>query len=275
MHFSTDLTIQSSYRVRLLLSYDGSAYCGWQSQLIHKNKNSIQNILEGALTKIYKQPIACVAAGRTDSGAHAVGQNVHFDVKRNPREIPLLLALRTLLPPSISVRKAWVVPLSFSSISSACAKTYRYYILNADCPSALRWRLTYWHPHHLNLEMLNSYAKQIVGSHDFKSFQSSSGRPPKSSVRRIYQARWYNPKPNLFIFEITGNGFLTQMVRNLVSCQLGLHKKNGRPDDFLQIVNSQDRRKIGRPAPASGLFLTRVYYRKSLLSRIDPMPFRK
>lgn len=258
-------------RVRLLLSYEGSRYCGWQSQSEYKNKNSIQNILESALTQIYKEPISCAVAGRTDAGAHAYSQNIHFDVSGDPKRVPLLLALRTLLPFDICARKAWIVPLQFSAHSSAVAKTYRYFIINSEFPAAIGWRYLYWYPHTLDLEKLQTFANLIVGRHDFKSFQSSSGRPPKTSVRKIYRAQWSQPKKNLFVFEITGNGFLTQMVRNLVSCQLELHKKNKTTEDFQDIFKSQNRRLIGKPAPSSGLFLTKVYYPKSLLELCTPL----
>lgn len=258
-----------NYRIRLLLSYDGSPYCGWQSQLQHKNKNSVQAILEKVLEKIYKEPITCVAAGRTDAGAHAMKQNIHFNLSKDPRKIPLLLALRTLLPPNIVVQQAWIVPLTFSAISSAKAKTYRYHIVNSDFPSALNWQQTYWYPHHLNIEKLNLFAQEILGRHNFKSFQSSSGRPPKSSFRRIYRAQWFNPSKNNYYFEITGNGFLTQMVRNLVGCQLDLLKKNANIEEFRKILLSENRRLVGRPAPASGLFLYKVHYPKQALSQCE------
>jgi tRNA pseudouridine38-40 synthase len=262
---------QFKYRVRLLISYEGTNYCGWQSQLVHITKNSIQNILETALSKIFKEKITCTAAGRTDAGAHATSQNVHFEVSRDPRSIPILLALRTELPFSICARKAWLAPKNFSALSSARAKTYRYYVLNSESRSALNWRTTYWHPHPLNLVTLQAYAEQIIGRHDFKSFQSANGRPPKSSIRTIYKAQWLNPKKNILVFEITGNGFLTQMVRNLVGCQLDLHRKNKPPEELLRLLKAYDRKAIGKPAPASGLFLTKVHYPKTKLEQLEPL----
>lgn len=253
------------FRVRLLISYDGTQFCGWQTQLIHKNKTSLQTQLETVLSRIYKEPISCVASGRTDAGVHATAQNVHFNLSKDPRSLPLLLALRTLLPPTISVRRAWIVPPHFSAISSAVAKTYRYYILNDAVPSAILHRFTYWYPHPLNAEKLQKFADQLVGRHDFKSFQSASGRPPKTTHRRVYRAQWTNPKDNLFIFEISGNGFLRQMIRNLVSTQLTLYKQNQDPSEMQRLLAQKNRRMIGKPAPPMGLFLAKVHYPKSLL----------
>ncbi len=265
----TEQTPAKPYRVRLLLSYDGTQFCGWQSQLIHKNKLSVQTHLESALARIYKETIMCVASGRTDAGVHATAQNVHFTLTKDPRTIPLILALRTLLPPTISVRKAWIVPPHFSAISSAAAKTYRYYIFNEQTPSAIMHRFTYWYPYPLRAEELQKFADQLVGHHDFKSFQSAGGRPPKTSHRRIYKAQWTNPKENLFIFEISGNGFLRQMIRNIVSTQLDLYKKDFPPTELQRILAQKDRRVIGKPAPPSGLFLARVHYPKTLLEQSE------
>jgi tRNA pseudouridine38-40 synthase len=255
------------FRVRLLLSYDGTQYCGWQSQSNYKNKLSIQILLQRALEKIYKESIICVASGRTDSGAHAMGQNVHFNLSKDPTRVPLLLALRTLLPPAIVARKAWLAPNNFSAISSALAKTYKYKIVNSKFPSALRYSQSCWYPHDLDLAQLNEFSQIILGRHNFKSFQSSSGRPPKSSFRRIYKVGWSRTFNNTFCFSITGNGFLTQMVRNLVACQLVLLRSGGGVEDFKRILSGENRRLIGKPAPASGLFLYRVYYPKDILQK--------
>jgi tRNA pseudouridine38-40 synthase len=254
-----------------VVSYDGTQFCGWQSQLIHKNKTSIQATLQNALTRIYKEPVHLVASGRTDSGVHASAQNVHFYLNSDPRRLPLLLALRTLLPPTICVRGAWLVPSEFCANKSAIAKTYRYYILNDNFPSALLARFSYWYKKQpLDIEVLQAYANLLVGRHDFKTFQSAGGTPPKTSHRRIYKAQWSQPKPNLFIFEITGNGFLRQMIRNLVATQINLHEKGHPPAEILRLLEQKNRRLIGKPAPPMGLFLSRVFYPNNLLQKGDP-----
>lgn len=269
-NLNTNLSLDSKsnvYRVRLLLSYDGTHFCGWQAQSVYKNKNSIQSVLEAALTKIFKEDIHCVASGRTDSGAHAYGQNVHFNVHKDPRKIPIILALKTNLPPTITVYKAWLMPHSFSALSSAYAKTYRYYIYNSNTHSSVLYRFSHWVPFQLDIKKLQEFADLIVGRHDFKSFQSSSGRPPKTSFRRIYKARWLKPTKNLVVFEITGNGFLTQMVRNLVNCQVQLFKQGKDPEEIYKILMAKNRNLIGKSAPPCGLFLYKVFYPKTELSQ--------
>lgn len=261
----------TSFRVRLRLSYDGSDFCGWQSQGVYKNLTSLQTTLEKALSKIFKETIHCVAASRTDAGVHALDQNIHFTTTKDPRSIPLLLALRTLLPPSMSVKDAWLVPISFHANASAYAKTYRYFLWNDQSPSAIHWRFTNWHPHSLDLDHLQSLANTLVGEHDFKTFQSASGRPPKTTVRNIYRARWTRPQKHLIVFEITGNGFLRQMIRNLVGTQLQLAAKSAPADELTRLLSERNRQLIGRPSPPSGLFLARVHYPKHLLRECQPL----
>lgn len=260
------------YRVRLLVNYEGTDFCGWQSQGPIRNKPSVQALLEAALSKIYKQPLHCVAAGRTDAGVHASGQNVHFTLPQDPRKVPLCLALRTLLPPTIVVKKAWITPLLFSALGSARAKTYRYYLFNSPSPSALTWRYTLWYPKPVQDDLLTNYAQTLVGTHDFKTFQSSGGRPPQSSVRHIYHAHWKRLKPDLLVFEITGNGFLRQMIRNLVSTQLQLQEKRERAQALKELMTAQSRFVIGKPAVPSGLFLSKVHYPPHLLSQSLEIP---
>lgn len=258
--------IQNPFRVRLRIAYDGSSFCGWQSQLVYKNLVSLQTVLERALSKIYKEPIHCVAASRTDSGVHAIDQNVHFSVSKDPQTIPLVEALRTLLPPTISAKRAWVVSSDFHANRSAYAKTYRYYVWNDETPSPIHCRFTLWYPRPLNLRRLQSYSKVLIGEHDFQTFQSVGGRPPKSSVRKIYRARWTQPHKNLFVFEITGNGFLRQMIRNLVGTQLRLQEKKEPAEALTRLLSMTNRRMIGRPARPSGLFLSRVHYPRHVIS---------
>jgi tRNA pseudouridine38-40 synthase len=254
------------HKVRLLISYDGTDFCGWQSQLIHKNKMSVQAVIEAALTKIYKEPVHLIASGRTDAGVHATAQNANFVLNQDPRNKPLLLALRTLLPSTISVLRAWIVPMAFCANRSARAKTYRYCIYNESVPSAILNRFTYWYQNPLEILILQKYANELVGYQDFTSFQSAGGTPPKTSLRHIYKATWSRPKCNIIVFEITGNGFLKQMIRNLVSTQLKFYQEGLGVANFKDLMLQRDRRLVGKPAPAQGLFLSQVYYSKALLT---------
>lgn len=249
------------YRVRLTLSYDGTDFCGWQKQP-QGHKPSVQESLEIALSQIFKTPVQCVASGRTDAGVHALAQIIHFDIERDPSSIHLVRALRALLPPSMVVVKSEIVNPRFHSLLSAKAKTYRYVISTKPTSPVFMERFCHWYPHRFDFSALQSLAQVLEGTHDFKSFQSV-GTPVPTTTRRIFRARWVQIRPHLFHFEITGTGFLKQMVRNIVGTQLFYMQKGFGPSDLIQLIDAKDRTKAAYTAPAKGLFLVKVYYEGS------------
>lgn len=252
-------------KVKLLISYDGTDFCGWQKQKDHKHgpdKPSIQGTLQEALSKLFNEPTGLNASGRTDAGVHAIGQVGDFNTSR-PLPKDICWALRSLLPHSIVVKKAWVAPMEFHSTLSAYKKTYRYWIWNSPRPTALMYRYSYWLRHPLDLEALNRQAQMICGEHDFKSFQCV-GTPVSSTVRHIFSAQWTRRNPSLVQFEVTGNGFLKQMVRNIVGTQIDLQVKSQPIDKIEEILQAKDRSKGGATAVPQGLYLKKVYYPRSL-----------
>jgi tRNA pseudouridine38-40 synthase len=120
-------------------------------------------------------------------------------------------------------------------------------------------RYCHWYPYRFDFDHINSLAQVIEGSHDFKSFQSVGTDVP-STVRTIFKARWRRKKPDIFYFEVTGNGFLKQMVRNLVGTQLFYMQKSRSPDDLKDLILARDRTQASYAAPPQGLFLVKVYY---------------
>lgn len=252
----------SEFRVRTTISYDGTEFCGWQKQR-HEGRPSIQETLENALSKVFHTPITCVASGRTDAGVHALNQTVHFNAPRNPEGINLKMAMKSLLPPTIVMKKTWLAPPDFHSLFSATGKTYRYWIWTGPTPPALLGRFSHWYPHHLELDHLNEVSHHYKGTHDFKSFQSR-GTEIENTIRTIYRAEWHFKRANLLEFRITGNGFLKQMVRNLVGTQLLMEKDSLPPDYILGILDKKDRKSAGWTAPPHGLFLSKVYYPREL-----------
>ena len=258
----------SKKRIKLLISYDGTDFCGWQKQKDHKHgpdKASLQETTEKALSKIFNETISLSASGRTDAGVHALAQVAHFETTR---KIPtdLCWATRSFLPASIVVKAAWEAPAEFHSTLSATRKTYRYWIWNSQRPTALLARFSHWIRNPLDLDYLNEQTRFLVKKQDFKSFQSV-GTEVAHTVREIYSARWKQRKANLVEFEITGSGFLKQMVRNIVGTQLDLCLKSQAIETMEEIIKAQDRRKALTTAPAQGLFLTRVYYPSDLDNR--------
>lgn len=252
-------------KIKLLVSYDGTDYCGWQKQKEHKHgpeKPSLQETIEIALSKIFNEKIDLSASGRTDAGVHAVAQIAHFETSRKlPKD--LCWALKSLLPTSIAIQSAWTAPDEFHSTLSATHKTYRYWIYNRHRSTALLSRYSHWVRQPLDLDYLNNQAQYLVKEQDFKSFQSV-GTPVLHTVRQVYRARWTKRKNHIIQFEITGSGFLKQMVRNIVGTQLDLCLKGQPVEKIKEILDLKDRTKAGTTAPPQGLFLYRVYYPSDL-----------
>ena len=252
-------------RIKLILSYDGTDFCGWQKQKDHAQASelpSLQETIELALEKIFRHKISLSASGRTDAGVHAVAQIAHFDTDR-PMPQDLSWALRAHLPASIVVKNAFIAPDEFHSTISAEKKTYRYWIWNRPRPTALLARYSWWIRQSLDLNQLNECAKYLISKQDFESFRSA-GTAVNHTIREIYSARWTERKPGLVQFEVTGSGFLKQMVRNMVGTQIEFALKKQPAFRMVEVLEAKDRKKAGPAAPAQGLFLYKVYYPKAL-----------
>lgn len=249
-------------KIKLLLSYDGTDFLGWQRQ---PSSPTVQGTVEAVLSQLYNEPIKIVGSGRTDAGTHAVGQVAHFQApKILNREERLLYAMNSLLPDSIVVKGAWLADDEFHSLFSAQRKTYIYRIWNHPIRSALWRKRALWVPEPLNLEVLNQFSKASIGRKDFKSFQST-GTPVKSTVRTIDICAWKAlGRGHLLEFRIRGNGFLKQMVRNLVGTQLYLERNKSDLSRLLDIFDARDRQAAKATAAAHGLYLYRVEYPPTL-----------
>ncbi|MBC7457280.1 MAG: tRNA pseudouridine(38-40) synthase TruA [Bdellovibrionaceae bacterium] len=262
-----DKHISKSTRIKFILSYDGTDFCGWQRQNVEREHNrsqkpSLCRTIETALEKTFKHKIELSASGRTDAGVHAVNQVCHFDTDRTVEQMQgwdLSRALINKLPDSIVIKKAWIAPPNFHSTLSAEKKTYRYLILNAEHPSPFFNRTMGWVRKPMDLIFFNETCQYLIGEHDFKSFQSV-GTPVQHTVRTIYKAEWVWQGPKVAQFTITGSGFLKQMVRNIVGTQLLMARKNLEPKYMDQVIKAKDRRAAGAPADPQGLYLMKVYY---------------
>ncbi len=252
--------LEGHTRVKLVVSYDGTDFLGWQRQ---GTKPTVQFAIESSLSHIFKQPITIQGSGRTDTGVHAVAQVVHFDAPKDPTKFNLRYAIQSQLPDSIAVKEVWIAPRDFHAVASCTHKSYKYFVLNRGHHSSLRHRYTHWIRFPLNLDYLNQVSSQLVGKHDFKSFQSS-GTEVRSTIREIFEAKWEQPRPDTFVFTITGDGFLKQMVRNIVGTCVDMNQKAVPADQMTKVLNALDRRVAGPTAPPQGLFLYRVYYPQEL-----------
>lgn len=250
-------------KIRFTVSYDGTDYCGWQRQN-HSRVPSICQTIEKALSRVFNENISVFSSGRTDAGVHALNQVCHFTTTKEIRKNwDLCWAVNAYLPKAIVLKDAWIAPDRFHATRSPTHKTYRYWILNRYRPSPSLARYSHWIRQPVNMDFLNESSKYIVGLHDFKSFQSV-GTPIKATERRILKADWTLRRPDLLQFDITGTGFLKQMVRNIIGTQLMLERKGEPAEKMREILAKKDRNQAGPSAPAEGLFLFRVYYPSDL-----------
>ncbi len=242
-------------QICLVLEYDGSAYHGWQWQ---DNNLSIQEVIEGAVGKITGEPSRVIGSGRTDAGVHALGQVATFLTRFPMPAADFTRALNAVLPRDIRVLSSIQAAPDFHPQFSAKGKSYLYVVLNRPEPSALLVNRA-WHVRKpLAAEEMLRAACMLTGEHDFSSFQSSAcvARDPVRTLSRLEIVA----KGRLVEFRFDGNGFLKNMVRNiigtLVDVGLGLYPA-GR---IGEILAARDRRQAGPCAPAKGLYLVSVKY---------------
>jgi len=243
---------------KLILEYDGTGFCGWQTQAT--GLRTIQNHLEEKLERIFKKKIHCQASGRTDSGVHALGQVVHFKADTDIKPSLIHKALNSFLDRDLSVVKVLEVPLNFHAQKDVKNKTYRYTILNRPYPSAL-WRdRAFFYPHKLNLSAMRKAAKDLKGTHDFKSFQSASQRSRIKNTVRTVQKLSIIKEGDLIHISIASDGFLYKMVRNITGTLIAVGSGRVPPSSVLKLLKSKERVLVPRTAPPYGLCLISVRY---------------
>ena len=242
-------------RYKLIISYIGDNYSGYQKQL---NKITIQETLEKALTEVLRYNISIVASGRTDAGVSAFMQVCHFDVMDDINTQRTIGYANRLLPEDIRILGIEKVEEDFNARYSAKEKTYEYYFY-IGYESPIYDKLATYIGYNVNVDEMKSACKSFLGEHDFSSF-CASNTEVKSKVRKILDIKIMDIDENLFKLSITGNGFLYNMVRiimgTLASVGLGKIKK----EDIMSIINSKDRGKAGKTMPSKGLYLKNVIY---------------
>ena len=244
---------------KLVVAYNGGAYLGWQIQAAGR---TIQAEIEQALAKITQESIRVTASGRTDSGVHALGQVVSFvsATRLTPEE--LQKALNGTLPPDIRILEAEYAPDDFHAVRDAVSKRYRYFLQDGGVqdPFLIDW--CWYLPHRLDEDKMQEAADQLIGEHDFASYQSA-GSPRATTVRTIQDFvvdRQIGQLCEPIVMEVEANGFLYNMVRNLVGTlvEVGLGKQP--PTWPHEILAARDRTRAGQTAPPQGLFLVSVDY---------------
>ena len=248
-------------KFKLTIAYDGAAYQGWQVQKIG---TGVQEKVEVALARLFPSRPRVHSSSRTDTGVHALGMVAHFEVPR--AECPmtarkLALALNAWLPGDIRVLSAARAREGFHSRFDATGKQYRYFVWNHPAMNPLI-RRTAWHvPRSLDLRAMRAAAPLFVGKHDFQSFAANPGYSKESTVRTLTRCD-LSRRGHLLTFIIEGDGFLYRMCRGMVGTlvQVGLGKFPA--NDIRRMLAKRDRRVAGMTAPAHGLVLWKVSYRK-------------
>lgn len=242
-------------RYKLTLEYDGTNFAGYQVQ---PAKRTVESELETALEKIYGEKVPTFSSGRTDAGVHALGAVVHFDapkqIKNNIQD-----ALNSFLPSDLKVVKVENVSDDFDARFSTKKKTYGYkfYLSRYERPlfenKALRVN------DNINIEKMQEACKFLIGKHDFTSFVArKSGKT--DFVREIYSAEIVDTKDGCFMFKISGNGFLYNMVRIIMGTLLFVGSGKFKPEDVKHIIDAKDRRQAGKTVLPYGLYLLSVEY---------------
>ena len=242
-------------RVKLIVAYDGTAYCGWQVQ---PNVVTIEGILNDALTNLLDEPISVIGASRTDSGVHAMGNVAVFDTESRIPGEKFSYALNQRLPEDIRIQASCEVPLDFHPRKVQCSKTYQYRIVNSQFPNPMKRLYAHFVYYGLDVAKMQRAANYFVGEHDFKSFCSIHTQA-KETVRTIYSVDITKDMQEVII-TIRGNGFLYNMVRIIAGTliQVGLGMKE--PDEIQMILQAKDREIAGPTAPACGLSLLQIDY---------------
>ena len=245
---------------KITVAYDGTDFNGWQRQ---PDGTSIQALLEDALRELDARDVTVTGAGRTDAGVHALEQVAAFALERTIAPDALVRAVNVRLPESVRILTAEPVDASFHPRFDAKSKTYRYRVWNADVLSPFERRYAWHIIDRLDVDAMNVAAALLVGSHDFAAF-CGTGSDAATTTRTILSSRiaecGVRSESALLEYEVSGDGFLRHMVRNIVGSLVEVGRGRFPPSWLGEVLASRDRTKAGRTAPALGLFLVGVKY---------------
>ena len=242
--------------IKLTIEYDGKDFNGWQKQ---PNKLNIQGEIERAIEIITGgEKVELIASGRTDAGVNALGQVANFRTESTMPIEKMAYAINSQLKKAIRVQKAEEVDEKFHSRYTCKKETYRYTINNSEQGSAIFRYMQYHYPVKLDENKMNEGVKYLIGEHDFKSFKAS-GTSSKSSVREIYDAKVWR-EGDLIQIELTGNGFLYNMIRIIAGTLIEVGEGAIEPAEVKAILEAKDRSKAGKTVSPSGLCLMGVEY---------------
>jgi tRNA pseudouridine38-40 synthase len=242
--------------IKLTIEYDGTNYHGWQ---IQKNANTVQETIEKAISKLLVNDVNIVGCSRTDVGVHAYGQIAHFLTNSNIPGDKFSYAINNLLPEDIVIKQSEEVSKDFHSRYSAKGKKYRYLICNEAHASAIMRDRAYHVRPQLNFDEMQRASQYFRGRHDFAAFQATGGQV-RSSIREIYSIEVLKKEDTLIAIEVSGNGFLYNMVRIIAGTLIYVGMGKISSLEIPRIIESLDRTKAGKTAPSEGLYLMEIYY---------------
>lgn len=259
----------------LTIEYDGSGFCGWQRQ---KGVRTVQGELEEALSRVMGKPVEINGTSRTDAGVHALGQRASFCGEFGIPTDRIQTAVNNLLAGQgggigklgrvgdVRITQVQEVPMDFHARFNSKGKLYRYVIGNRGEMDIFRRRYCYQVDRPLDVEAMQRAAGHIVGTHDFACFQASGSTPRKSTVRTIYSLDVKRQDGDV-VLEVSGDGFLYNMVRILTGTLVEVGLKSRDPDSLVSVIEGCDRRLAGHTAPPEGLYLVEVYFDAAEFSR--------
>jgi tRNA pseudouridine38-40 synthase len=262
--------------IKLLISFDGTDFCGWQRQ---NNLPTLQGIIEDKLAIICNQPVTLHGAGRTDSGVHALGMVANFETSSDIACHGLQKGLNSLLPEAIRILAVEDADQYFHARKSASAKTYWYYFSTVPIVLATSRLYVTALPGPFDAQEVEKCLQSILGCHDFSSFEATGSRDKtrtqgRGAVRTILDAFLdQDQKTGQFKLVLRGDGFLRKMVRNIAGTLFEVGQGRMTADQFQQALAAKDRHLAGQTAPACGLFLSHIEYdreetrRASLLAK--------
>lgn len=240
-------------RIKLIVSYDGTDYCGWQVQ---PGKRTIEGELNKALCSLLREEIAVIGASRTDSGVHGLGNIAVFDTESRIPGEKFSYALNQRLPEDIVVQQSCEVAPDYHPRKCSSTKTYEYRIWNDPFPNPLNRRYTTFVYMPLVAERMAEAAQYLVGEHDFTSFCSVATQV-ESKVRTIYSLDVIR-EGKLITLRVKGSGFLYNMVRIIAGTLIKVGQGAMEPEQVREILEAMDRRKAGPTAPPEGLTLVEI-----------------
>jgi tRNA pseudouridine38-40 synthase len=253
--------------VRLVIAYHGGAYHGWQRQA--QGIDTVQQRIEEAASRVLNHPVTVFGAGRTDAGVHAAGQVANFYTSR--LSVPLVglrRAMNSRLPGDIAIRSAAEAPEGFHAARSAVGKTYRYRLYVAPAPPALRRQQVWHYWRALDRRAMRAAGRRLIGTHDFRGL-ATAAEQREDTVRTIFRCDVIDAGPELHI-TVQGDGFLYNMVRNVVGTLVEIGRGRWGPERIDRILAGRNRREAGPTAPPCGLTLLCVHYDKRQTSGFRP-----